>query len=561
MKKFFKSIKSEITESLERTGEGATGSNGHVGNETGRFSSSVAPGPPPRNQWLQFRKHRGVNLGVSSPCSIDIFVLIEVRSSQKVHAHPAASDLDVAKGTNAKQLLEKHWDTWITQREWNWMASVGVNSVRLPIGYYHVCGADRSILNDTDFFPYYSVYEGAWRRITQAILTASRMNMTVLIDLHAAPGKQNADPHSGTSNSPHNFFNDPHNLRRGLYALSSLTRNLYSFLSAQSPPITGTVIGIELVNEPAPPTDKVLMDWYLKAIDEVRDAWPGVTIYLGEWWKPSLYADFVLREGVAGEGDERGLVVLDHHLYRCFTAQDIRTSVQDHTRALIDTNGGTQKTFSSVAEKMGREAGGGFVVAEWSCGLNSSSLRNIPGERRAFVDAQLSLYEQYCGGWWFWTLKKEEGVYPRDVGWSLKDAVEAGVFPNSIGMKRKRKPDTSVKERTRRQQVLEKKRSEALGAHETYWSRFPGQYQHHRFSTGFAHGWTDSYSFFDSLNADSASVSEIGFKEAWARRRARGTENEYGEGSGKAGRWWWEYEHGFVQGCEAARIDFASVYS
>ncbi|RXW13139.1 hypothetical protein EST38_g12715 [Candolleomyces aberdarensis] len=456
-----------------------------------------------------------------------MLVLIELRSSQKAHAHPASSDLDVAKGTNAKQLLEKHWDTWITQREWNWMASVGVNSVRLPIGYYHVCGADRSILNDTDFFPYYSVYEGAWRRITQAILTASRMNMTVLIGtylfavlnlvrapiishflihLHAAPGKQNADPHSGTSNSPHNFFNDPHNLRRGLYALSSLTRNLYSFLSAQSPPITGTVIGIELVNEPAPPTDKILMDWYVKAIEEVRNAWPGVTIYLGEWWKPTLYADFVLREGVAGEDDERGLIVLDHHLYRCFTAQDIRTSVQDHTRALIDTNGGTQKTFSSVAEKMGREAGGGFVVAEWSCGLNSNSLRNIAGERRAFVDAQLSLYEQYCGGWWFWTLKKEEGVYPRDVGWSLKDAVEAGVFPNSIGMKRKRKPDTSVRERTRRQQVLEKQRSEALRAHETHWSRFPGQYQHHRFSTGFAHGWTDSYSFFDSLNSDSASV-------------------------------------------------------
>lgn len=53
--------------------------------------------------------------------------------------------------------------------------------VALQIGYYHVCGADRRILDDTDFFPFYDVYEGAWRRITNAILTASRMNMTVLI--------------------------------------------------------------------------------------------------------------------------------------------------------------------------------------------------------------------------------------------------------------------------------------------------------------------------------------------------------------------------------------------
>lgn len=48
-------------------------------------------------------------------------------------AHPAASDLDVAKGANAKQILEKHWDAWITERDWSWMASMGINSVRMPV--------------------------------------------------------------------------------------------------------------------------------------------------------------------------------------------------------------------------------------------------------------------------------------------------------------------------------------------------------------------------------------------------------------------------------------------
>jgi aryl-phospho-beta-D-glucosidase BglC (GH1 family) len=48
-------------------------------------------------------------------------------------AHPAASDLDVAKGTKAKEILERHWDTWITQRDWDWMDSMGVNSVRIPV--------------------------------------------------------------------------------------------------------------------------------------------------------------------------------------------------------------------------------------------------------------------------------------------------------------------------------------------------------------------------------------------------------------------------------------------
>lgn len=82
MRKFLKSIKSEITDSLERTGEEETRKN-----ETGQFSSSFAPGPPPKNEWLQFRKHRGVNLGMSSTCSVEDFIsfLRDFCLSQKVH--------------------------------------------------------------------------------------------------------------------------------------------------------------------------------------------------------------------------------------------------------------------------------------------------------------------------------------------------------------------------------------------------------------------------------------------------------------------------------------------
>ncbi|KAF5338589.1 hypothetical protein D9611_012769 [Ephemerocybe angulata] len=71
--------------------------------------------------------------------------------------------------------------------------------------------------------------------------------VTLFIDLHAAPGKQNADSHSGTSNHT-NFFNDPHNLRRGLYAISSLT-HLLSTLFRVPEPLLNNVICIELLNE------------------------------------------------------------------------------------------------------------------------------------------------------------------------------------------------------------------------------------------------------------------------------------------------------------------------
>ena len=46
---------------------------------------------------------------------------------------PAQSDLDVAKEANAKDILERHWDTWITDTDWAWLAEKGINTVRIPV--------------------------------------------------------------------------------------------------------------------------------------------------------------------------------------------------------------------------------------------------------------------------------------------------------------------------------------------------------------------------------------------------------------------------------------------
>ncbi|EAU85069.2 cytoplasmic protein [Coprinopsis cinerea okayama7 len=454
--------------------------------------------PVRQEDLLKYRKHRGVNLG-------SWFVLERwiTDSPFREAAAPAASDLDVAKGRNAKSILERHWDTWIQPADWDWIAARGINSVRIPIGYYHVCGADRSILDGTDFWPFYDVYQGAWRRITNAILEANKRGITVQL----APGKQNADPHSGTSN-PANFFHDPHNLRRGLYALQSLSMHLTSFLNSHDPPLSN-VVSIELVNEPAPPNDGVLKRWYDDAIRVVQRGARGVPVYIGECWRPEVYAEYVARE--LKQEDPEGLVVLDHHLYRCFTQEDINTSVYDHTGRLRDHNG-ILSTFTRVAELVGR-AGGALSVCEWSGGLNEGSLKHVRGEdqrrnaRRDFLRAQLELYERTCAGWYFWTYKKE---YRGDVGWSFREAVEEGVFPMKNGridagilVRKKRWTDADVeRECVRRVGKMEEERKKAYDAHRSYWSRIPGRYEHRRFWYGFTAGWNMAWRFYDSIEPD-----------------------------------------------------------
>jgi aryl-phospho-beta-D-glucosidase BglC (GH1 family) len=48
-------------------------------------------------------------------------------------AHPGQSDLDVAKGQDAKAILEEHWNNWITESDWAWLKERGFNAVRIPV--------------------------------------------------------------------------------------------------------------------------------------------------------------------------------------------------------------------------------------------------------------------------------------------------------------------------------------------------------------------------------------------------------------------------------------------
>jgi aryl-phospho-beta-D-glucosidase BglC (GH1 family) len=202
----------------------------------------------------------------------------------------------------------------------------------------------------------------------------------------------------------------------------NVLRYLLSAIHSHTPPLPN-VVGIELINEPQPPSDDVLKTWYTKAIKDLSKIDPDLPIYIGECWRPESYTEFIKAHHPSSS------VVLDHHLYRCFTPHDTSTSVHQHTRALTDSNEHTPYLFSRITQSVP------MIVGEWSGALNPGSLRSSVDERcdkKMFVDAQLELFEKHCSGWFWWTYKKENGG---DTGWSFKDAVESGVHPSWVGMK------------------------------------------------------------------------------------------------------------------------------
>jgi glucan 1,3-beta-glucosidase len=153
-----------------------------------------------------------------------------------------ASELDIASGWGsshgARGVLERHWDTFINQSDFEYLAGIGINTVRLPIGYWSL---GPYFCQDTPFEGVAEVYQNAWGRVVRAINMAGEAGIGVLVDLHGAIGSQNGQPHSGISNGNTDLFNDPSHMDK--------TINVLSFLMQQLVYVTN-VVGIQILNEP-----------------------------------------------------------------------------------------------------------------------------------------------------------------------------------------------------------------------------------------------------------------------------------------------------------------------
>ena len=243
-------------------------------------------------------------------------------------------------------------------------------------------------------------------------------------------------------------------MRHTIHVLSVALTHIANFINSFNPPLPNFV-GIELLNEPAPGHHTPeLKKWYTDAIRSLRTIVPGVPIVISDSWQTEDFAGFL------ADDLQRPHIVLDHHLYRCFTQEDIDLPAYDHAGRLWDLNGATRRTFSNATDKL-VSVGCDMIVGEWSGALNPKSLDHLPNKdhaRSQFIQAQVDLYEQYCAGNFFWTYKKQ---WEGDKGWSFRDAVRGGVFPKSIGLRLKRPLEHHSREA--RMNAREAARSRSLG--------------------------------------------------------------------------------------------------
>jgi len=91
-------------------------------------------------------------------------------------------------GTPGYQALVDHWNNWYTPQDFKDMKAMGLNSIRLPVGWWY-WAKDAGI----DYMPYTVPQQETTdpqHPITKFIKMAHDEGLVVMLDLHGAPGSQ-----------------------------------------------------------------------------------------------------------------------------------------------------------------------------------------------------------------------------------------------------------------------------------------------------------------------------------------------------------------------------------
>jgi glucan 1,3-beta-glucosidase len=355
---------------------------------------------------------RGVNLGG--------WLLLEKWMTPSLFQGLAAADETTwcaELGPGARKRLRDHWERFITRTDFDWLAGIGINAVRIPLGHW-IFGPP---------YPYHPMYgdnphpfvEGGIDVLDRALDWAAASGLKVILDLHAAPGCQNGLDNGGIRDVCEWHTREEY-IAHSVEVLGRLARR-YGGAPA--------LHGIQVLNEPHKdlPTD-LLKAYYLRAYEAIRAHCPPdrVAVVFHDGFRTHReYLGFM-------QPPQHENLIYDIHRYQCFLPEDIEMDIQDHLRM-------TAGRWRREPEEIQRELGLPAIVGEWSLGFDPEHVALWPGPfnhalrhmdavqqdiaYRAFGAAQLLSFAHYHG-WFFWSYRTEG-----TPEWNFRRCVERGWLP------------------------------------------------------------------------------------------------------------------------------------
>ncbi|KAJ2979289.1 hypothetical protein NQ176_g3347 [Zarea fungicola] len=311
------------------------------------------------------------------------------------------------------QKFENHWRDWINPDTVQSVHDVGLNTIRIPIGYWSytdiVDKASEPFADGDRMLPYLDAVVGK----------AADLGMYVIIDFHGAPGGQQEDVFTGQNNHPAGFYND-YNFGRAVKWMSWMTQRIHSNNNYR------TVGMIEVLNEPvsrhdngrypAPGEDPGLIQtYYPAALQAVRDVESQMQIPDDK----KLHVQFMSSKWDSGNPRDNSavatdpLVAFDDHNYISFGFPEDQRA--DKGQLMSRTCGDSRVVDGESFD----------ITGEWSM---TSNVDQFDGDwYKQWFTAQQQLYEKPgMAGWVFWTWKTELDNDPR---WTYSLATALGYVP------------------------------------------------------------------------------------------------------------------------------------
>ncbi|KIL57356.1 glycoside hydrolase family 5 protein [Amanita muscaria Koide BX008] len=132
--------------------------------------------------------------------------------------------------------FNEHWSSWFTQSDVDQLVAAGINTVRIPLGWWIV---EPLVDRSKEYFP-----RGGFRQLSRGLKQLKDAGIDVILDHHALPGIQVAGQEfTGLCTTDVEFYT-PYNYHRALVWTAVMTT--FSHLL----PEFCNVVAIEAVNEP-----------------------------------------------------------------------------------------------------------------------------------------------------------------------------------------------------------------------------------------------------------------------------------------------------------------------
>jgi glucan 1,3-beta-glucosidase len=300
----------------------------------------------------------------------------------------------------AEARMAEHLETWVSESDFQKLAGAGFNSVRLPLGYWNV-------IDD----PYHRYAPAnvttSLHYIDWVFEMTEKYNMSVLIDLHGAPGSQNGMDHSGCGYSMLGTpqWTSSYNINLTLQTIDAIAARYGGHHN---------LFGIELLNEPAEFIEAMdhvmLLHFYQSAYEIIRRYDRRTLVVFNE-----LYANFYGWWNAELQEPTYYNVIVDYHLYDGIGWETLESESQHLSNAEAY---GTLIDSYSFAHPV--------LVGEWSMSTG-------PTPDQKFVDACVAAFHRSVG-WYLWNFKIESELENEYVAWDVLNQLqlEEGLRPISL---------------------------------------------------------------------------------------------------------------------------------